>query len=277
LIKVVIIDDEEWIRFLIKDIVPWEKLEMKIIGEAGDGLEGWALCKKVNPEIVLTDIRMPGIDGLGLLKKCLAKDPNLIGIILSGHSDFEYAQTAINYGVYRYILKPIDEDELIAILTNAKADIEKRRKQQTKLKKLTMAVQKIQSGNANDQFYPGNDGGGTVIHKALALLNENYHTNLTLESIADRVYLNASYFSDLFKKEVGQTFIEYLSHLRVEKAKELLNNFDLKISEIATLTGFDDSNYFAKVFKKYVGMTPSQYREALSARQDGDSEQRHEC
>jgi two-component system response regulator YesN len=261
MLKVVIIDDEEWIRFLIKDIVPWEEIGMKIVGEAGDGIQGLALCKKVNPDIVLTDIRMPGIDGLGLLQEYTAVNPSIIGIILSGHSDFAYAQTAIAYGVYRYILKPIDEDELIKTLHNAKQEIEKRHKEQSKLEKLTTVVRKMQNSGENDQYYLSDEGSSAAIKKALALINEDYGANLTMESIADRIYLNASYFSDLFRREMGKTFTEYLGELRIDKARELLKNPDLKMNEIALLTGFIDPNYFAKVFKKYVGLTPSQYRE----------------
>jgi two-component system response regulator YesN len=265
LLKVVIIDDEEWIRFLIKDIVPWETIGMKVVGEASNGIEGIALCEKLNPDIVLTDIRMPGIDGLGLLRECMIRNPNLKGIILSGYSDFSYAQTALNYGAYQYMLKPIDEDELIKILNNAKLDIEKKNKQKGKLEKLQTAVQKMQEGNLKEkeEHYPDNNSGSSVVAKALAFIGENYGANLTLESVADSVYLNASYFSDLFKKEIGKTFIEYLSELRVEKAKGLLKNFDLRVNEVAVLVGFIDSNYFAKVFKKYTGVTPSQYRDLL--------------
>ncbi|MGG3007396.1 MULTISPECIES: helix-turn-helix domain-containing protein [Geobacillus] len=97
----------------------------------------------------------------------------------------------------------------------------------------------------------------------------NYGYSLTLKEVADQVYLSPSYFSRLFKEEVGMTFVEYLSFVRVQKAKSLLRFSSLPIEVIAHNTGFSNPGYFATTFKKIVGKTPSEYREQFYFQEKG--------
>lgn len=94
-------------------------------------------------------------------------------------------------------------------------------------------------------------------------IDENYSKQITLESTADYVHLSTYYFSHLFKKEMGMTFIEYLTKKRIEKARQLLLTKDMSILNIAREVGYWDANYFGKVFKSIVGVTPSQCRKGI--------------
>lgn len=123
MITTIIADDEVWVCQLIKRIVNWEELNFSIIGEAYDGDNAFELIKSEKPGLVITDIRMPGLDGISLIKsvKELGIDTNFI--IISGYSDFEYAKGALKYGALGYLLKPIDRKELKELLTNVRESV----------------------------------------------------------------------------------------------------------------------------------------------------------
>lgn len=102
-----------------------------------------------------------------------------------------------------------------------------------------------------------------IIQKSIIFINENYKRNITLDTVANLVYLNPSYFSTLFKKELGISFSNYLNKIRIEQSKLLLNNTNYSILETALEVGFEDQSYFTKVFKNFTNMTPKEYRQKL--------------
>ncbi|GMB08048.1 helix-turn-helix domain-containing protein [Thermolongibacillus altinsuensis] len=106
----------------------------------------------------------------------------------------------------------------------------------------------------------------TIIEQVEAFLQENYHCDLSLEEVAQSVHLTPYYFSKIFKKHTGQTFIDYLTNLRIEKAKQLLRDERLNVKEICYDVGYKDPNYFSRVFKKITNMTPKEYRQQLHER-----------
>lgn len=116
MLKVIIADDETHICKLIQALVDWEELSMKVEGVAGNGLEALDMIEQFQPDILITDIRMPGCNGLELIEKARSKRPGLEIIIISGYAHFEYAQTAMKYGVCEYLLKPINQSELTETL-----------------------------------------------------------------------------------------------------------------------------------------------------------------
>ncbi|MBC8587423.1 response regulator transcription factor [Paratissierella segnis] len=123
MIRVIIADDENRICMLIKRLIDWEKIGMLVVGMANNGLEAIELIEKENPDIVITDIRMPGYDGLELIEKAKAINKDLEFIIISGYGQFEYAKKAIGFGVKDYLLKPINQEELLNALLRVKGDI----------------------------------------------------------------------------------------------------------------------------------------------------------
>lgn len=262
--RVVIIDDEKHICNILKTVVPWEELGMKIVGEAENGLAGLELCAALQPDIILTDIRMPGIDGLELVERLHGQNVQACMILISGHDDFSYAQRAIHAGVLGYILKPIEEEELIELLQKAQTILEKRRRDGTYIKRLKSEIAKLQSPleePPEGEAAPVDDGLHSTVQMALRYLEHNYNQEISLDSVAARFFMHNTYFSQLFKKEIGTGFNDYLNRLRIDKAKLLLRQPHLKITEIADMTGFHNTSYFARVFKKYVGMAPAEFRD----------------
>lgn len=117
--KVLIVDDEEWTRISIKKLIDWQKLGMEVVGEARNGQAALELIRREPPDILITDIRMPVMDGLVLMERVRAEYPGIVAVLLSGYSEFEYAKKAIAYGVFDYVLKPIDEEQLESTLRRA--------------------------------------------------------------------------------------------------------------------------------------------------------------
>lgn len=126
MIKVVIADDEKRICKLVQVLADWESMGMEVVGTAENGLEALELVRAFSPDILITDIRMPGCDGLELIRQAKEIQKGLEIIVISGYAHFEYAQSAIKYGVGNYLLKPIKKDELMETLRSMKERLEKR-------------------------------------------------------------------------------------------------------------------------------------------------------
>lgn len=129
MLKVLLVDDEPLANEGMKNIIKWEKYGCKICGEAADGEEAISKIQKIKPDVVITDIRMPVLDGLELISYVKRKkDDNIKFIILSGYSEFEYAKKAMEFGVKHYLLKPIFEDEIEQVLVELYAEIKEEKK-----------------------------------------------------------------------------------------------------------------------------------------------------
>ncbi|MCR1898462.1 response regulator [Irregularibacter muris] len=385
MIRVIIADDENRICKLIMKLIQWDEIGMIIVGTASNGVEALELIEKEKPDIAITDIRMPGYDGLQMIEKAKAINKDLEFIIISGYGQFEYAKKAIEYGVKDYLLKPINQEELLQALHKVKEDITKKRGQvalkeqyesslnlrgknvrtsflnnaiesngkdstvnsleeicfdfskkfihrverldkegikkeilhlqgeisQSDIEReecrslmheiariyyLTMKSNKIEAGDTpeeskileeaidnsqsiEDLFHVlidhidtsltlllDKDRAGNLrqINQAKKYIEENYMKNITLEDLGTHIGFNPSYFSSLFKKETGTSFIEYLSQIRMEKAKELLRESDLRIQDICLMVGYNDVKYFSKSFMKYTGLKPNEYRKIFA-------------
>ena len=120
ILKVVIADDEVRICQLIQALIDWDSLGMKVVGIAHNGEDACEMVQQTQPDILITDIRMPGCSGLELVKRVKELDSALEVIIISGYAHFEYAQQAISYGVGHYLLKPVNKGELLLPCRNCR-------------------------------------------------------------------------------------------------------------------------------------------------------------
>lgn len=128
MLKLIIADDEKWVRTTIKSIIPFEKLNLTLSCEAANGIEALELCRQYVPDIMLTDIMMPGLNGLELIREMKKLLPKLRIVVISGYNDFEYAKTAMKYGITDYLLKPVDEEELTQVLERISTELREQRK-----------------------------------------------------------------------------------------------------------------------------------------------------
>lgn len=123
MLKVLIIDDEPEVRSGLKTIIDWDELGFSVCGEAEDGKEGLEKIGELEPDLVVVDIKMPEMDGIAMIDQVRKREYKCKIILLTGFSDFSYAQRAIRFGVTAYLLKPIDEDELIPIVKKSFEEI----------------------------------------------------------------------------------------------------------------------------------------------------------
>lgn len=123
--KVIIIDDEPWSREVVKSLGAWDTMQLTVTAEAESGTEGLQRMEEIQPHIVITDMRMPGLDGVELLQQMQARFPSMKIIVMSGYSDFVYLRQAIRSQVIEYLLKPINPDELNAALARCIQELDK--------------------------------------------------------------------------------------------------------------------------------------------------------
>lgn len=179
-LKVVIVDDEERICQLIQALINWEEMGLQVEGMAHNGIDACEVVRKVRPDILITDIRMPGCSGLELIEKVKKTCPELEIIVISGYAHFEYAQQAIKFGVGHYLLKPINRAELTETLEKLKQRIRERRESERDKEVLIQKAQKNESHMRSEFVLALFDGNvekdmGNVLPE---ILEETYHIYL---------------------------------------------------------------------------------------------------
>lgn len=247
--NVFIVDDEYEIRKGISTFFPWDMFGFKVVGQADNGKKAldFILKGNVQVDVLLTDVKMPVMDGIELTRKLREVRKDIIVIFLSAYSDFEYARDALKLGVYDYILKPTEYDQLISVFTKLKVHLEN--------------TASSESDNA-----PDSSSGtialnykGKVIQTVKKYLNSHY-TDATLESAAKFVNFSPSYISAVFKEETGYNFSDYLISIRMKNAATLLEDIKYKTYEISEMVGYSNPKNFTRSFKKYYGISPREYR-----------------
>jgi YesN/AraC family two-component response regulator len=232
--KLLIVEDEKMIRDGLVNQVPWNELGFETVGACSNGASALEMIKTAAPDVVLTDIKMPVMSGIELMERIKAGYPKIKIVILSGYNEFEYARKGIEYGAYSYILKPTKEKDFVEVFSRLKKDLDN----------LNEIPDNPEETTADS--VPGVE----LVKKFIA---ENYERKITLEEVANLVYMNPSYFSSFFKSKTNQTFIEYLTQVRMNKAKELLKHRDTRVYEVAGMVGYDDFRHFSRIFKRYTG------------------------
>lgn len=423
--KVLLVDDEIFTIRMLQNLIPWRELGLELIGYAHDGESAYEKVLRETPDIIISDIKMTGMDGLEFLKKVTSLNAGIKMILMSAYADFSYVKEGIRLGCSDYILKPVDESELEQALRKLMIEIQGEKEQKKVISKsirqldklnlyqymktncgmnkilksdskyrlslqeyavfimqvssstideyndstnlemgqegyishmlepilgewcakftifdyeegcwtiilenfgamrreeiarnlisvmqdrmgirITICFSSIGSGlgelpslyeevkNLNKyRFYMGEEeilGYGyncskeelnqvrdigmakesekplsysKPVMKSLNMIEQNYNQNLSLEEICTEIAVSKNYFCYLFKRETGVSLWNYLTTVRIQHAKQLLETTDLRSYEIAFQVGYDNPSYFSKLFKKYENMTPNEYRE----------------
>lgn len=238
--KILLIDDEEIVRKGISSLINWEVYGYTLIGAAKNGQEGYDIILRERPQVVITDLKMPMLDGLELIAKINVELPETVFIILSGYGEFELAQEAMRYGVRYYLLKPCNEQEIIGVLQQIRQEFGQNRRE-TEI-------------NVRNK----------LIKKIMAYVEANIEQeDLSLKKLAHEVvHMDEGYLSKLFIKETGERFSRYLLRTRMNRAIELIEKGgDDRVYEIARGVGLGcNPQYFSHLFKRYTGYTPTEYK-----------------
>ena len=241
--RVVLIDDENIILEGLRRVINWSDYGCEVVGTARDGVEGTQLIRELQPNILITDINMPGVDGLSMLAALRSEFPDMQVSVLTGYRDFAYAQEAIRLGVSRFLLKPSKLDEIKEALETMVS----------RLDKLPPEEQAEDQGVASS----------FIVNQALGYMQTNFAQKLTLQSVADCCYVSQWHLSKLLNKYVGKSFSDILNGIRVEEAKRLLTQPQHKVCDVGIQVGYCDPAHFARIFKKVVGMSANEYRNSL--------------
>lgn len=269
MLTAILIDDEILTPKSIKKMLErHEELEVTVIGMFTDAQTALRHLEVEKPDLAIVDIRMPNMDGIQLMQFMRERKIDTEVIVLSAHREFEYAQQALEHGAVAYLTKPLDDADLIKAVSQARTRIEEQEFARRLGKRLAQMQEKDQmrllreiSEKAAPDGPPDSDG---VIEKAKEYCQQHFAQEIDLQQVADYVCMNRNYFCDFFKKNTGQHFSEYLTLIRMEKAKELLLKTEYRSQAIAALCGYKNSSHFGRVFKAFTGMTPKEYRRMLS-------------
>lgn len=413
--NVMLVDDEEEVRVAIEKKINWQELGFNVVATADNGQDALEKALETQPDVVMTDVNMPFMNGLEFSKQLKAELPATKVVIFSGYDEFDYAKEAIELSAEEYILKPIDADELYRVFARIKVrlddEVDKRRNIETlekyyqdsfpffkeqfliglieghleedRLQEIVSVYGEEIQGNfyaigiinlsfenkelnndskrllsfsltqlarerlaahenyhclnylgsvivlgcfsSEDEYsvfeneidqicklsfqllelptvagigsivsdltglhesykmareaatYSGiyfdnqavsineldsKKNGNNLIEKAKTYIDEHFsESDLSIDRICSVLNVSASYFSSLFKKNLGMSFVTYLTNIRMEKAVWLLEHTDEKAYMIAGMIGYDEPNYFSYVFKKAYGISPSKYRQ----------------
>jgi len=249
-LTLLIAEDEEIMRKELEMAINWNELGIKIIANAEDGIEGEKLIKELDPDIVLTDIKLPKQSGLDMIAACPMLYQNVI--VLSGYTDFAYTRKAIQLGVYDYLEKPVDDEELENIISSLAERIREDHLKEGDMKKENNFIPLPEKVN-NHQ-----------INCTLEFIREHFAEPISLSEAAAYVKHSEKHLSTLFKEVVGINYLQYLNAYRINHAIELMKKEDLNITEISSLSGFPTPGYFSKLFRRFTGKTPREYRDNLS-------------
>ena len=237
-----IVDDDKYAAMATQMMFNWDALNISEVTKifSANGLSEKILTEK--PHVVFMDIEIGDISGLDIIRECKEKSSKTLFIIVSGHDNFDYAREAVNIGAIHYLLKPIDcsdvelvSEKLHKLLISEFKNLEI---------KNTLSAQPI-------------DNDWTKIQK---YIDNNYTKKLSVNNICYEMLIDRSKFYKLIKTNTGKTFIEYLTNIRLDKARVMLISSSKRIEDIAAEVGIPDVYYFNKVFKAHFGISPKIYR-----------------
>ncbi|EGT3606539.1 response regulator [Clostridium perfringens] len=247
--SIMVADDEQLERSVLTSILK-KNGRVKEIIEAKNGKEALELNREFNPDIIIMDIKMPGINGIKALELIKNENPNKEIIMLTAYDDFEFIHKVLVLGGSDYIIKPIKPEKLIEIVDNIMDKIEN--------KNIELGVKSHSDEKTLDRNLTNEE---KIVDKVSKYIDDNMDKMLKLEELASICNLSPGYFSRVFKKETGKTVITYINEKKVERAKKLLKESKDPIINISLDLGFDDCGYFIRVFKKITGLTPKAFRE----------------
>lgn len=222
---------------------PLEPQGFRLIGSSSDPVRARKEILRLQPDVVFTEVELPALSGLELIRSLRERRPEIVFVIVSGARKFEYAQRALRLRVYDYCLKPVQEEHF-----------------QSLLQQLYRTLARSRRAPAAGKGAPEGETENVHFNDLKRYVDAHYCTPLTLTELSRIFYLSTNYCGYLFKRYTGSTFVQYVRGLRLERAKHLLETTALPVAQIAASVGYVDLSRFSRLFKSEVGLTPAQYR-----------------
>jgi two-component system response regulator YesN len=265
--SLLLVEDEAIIRDGMKVCLDWRTLGIEIAGEAADGLEALELARRLQPDIVLTDVVMAEMDGIEFVRLLRGEetDKTVHVVMISGHENVEYMKAALKLDVVDYLLKPFHTKELEEVIRKVLAQLDDERRMQARLRELEAAYGETDGarGTTDGDMPARHNDLRKAVRDVIALMRSRYAEDLSLAQLAAHVHLSPNYLANLFKRETGKTLGDTLTDIRIGEAKkQLREDPQLLITALAERVGYRDSKHFTKLFKREVGVSPSEYRDS---------------
>lgn len=246
--KVVVVEDEPIVRRGIIQSINWSSVNCMVMGDAKDAESGIELIKRVMPDIVISDISMPGMTGIEMIDVLQSQNITPKVIFLTAYDDFSFARQAIRVQAFDYILKPFKDGEMEDVLSKLISTLD------------TKDKETVSADNPELQLQKGDKS--KYLSDAIEYIDANFsNPELSIEMVADYLGISSGHLSRLFRKETEYTMMTYLVNRRMRAAKNLLKDYSHKVYEVAEKVGYRDIAYFSATFKKYVGVSPSEYQD----------------
>jgi len=243
-----LVDDEAYILEMLQEVFPWAEMGFAIKAACTNGQSLLAFLENNRVDVLLTDIVLGGENGLDVCAAARKLQPDLLVVILSAHSDFEYARTAMRLNIFDYLLKPITFEGVTTCFTAVKD-------------KLDILHNPDKPEDTNYR-----------VNLIKSYVDKHCGEDISLESMAALLAMNPAYFNRFFKRHEGIAFSDYLAKRRMERAIDLLKDPRNKIFEICMQVGYYGKQSFYKQFRKHTGRTPVQYRdEVLKIKETDDA------
>ncbi len=249
---VLVVEDEPPILRNIVARIETTHANFSVTHTASSGRMAIELLQSEHFDVIFLDIHLALITGLDVLQFIHEHRLPIYAVILSGHEDFKYAQKAIEYNAFAYMVKPLDKDELASILTKLHITLNKAH---------SIVASKQESPPNIDTDYTHFDSKENLALTIKKHIETNYHLDITGQTLADEFHFVPSYISTIFKKFYRMSPTDFLTKTRIEEAKKLISHTDLPFKHIARSVGYANPLYFSKVFKKVTGTSPSEYRQ----------------
>ncbi len=241
-----LVEDEELLSQSLSRHIEELDAGYKVVCQMPDGQNALKALKKMDIHLIITDIRMPVMDGLALAKKVHTQYPHVLTIVLTGYADFKYAQEALRQGVFDYLLKPVTTEVLEEALGKASLQLQKYFQLE------------------DDSAMVGKDA-EQIVEYTVLYMREHYMDETDFSKLSAKMGFSSAYLTKLFNKYIGDTPLKYLTDIRIHEAKHLLLNTTLPIREIGEKVGYPDQFHFSKTFRRLTGKNPTAYRKENAA------------
>lgn len=259
MLKVLFVDDDAIARRSMATRIDWASNGWKLIYTAKDAVDALDYMKQEQPDVIISDIKMPVMDGISMAMIARNYYPDIKYIFLSGYKEFEYAKQALKLNAVDYLNKPVDNEQLTKVIKEAEILSEKDRLANELIRShfrsyenTSISETHLKAANAEDV---------DLLSQVKKYLEQNYwREDLTLTKIAEHFYVNHCYLTSLFKEAFGINLYDYLIQTRMKKAGHLVATTNMKVYEIAEAVGYKNSQYFSVSFKKYFHCTVMEYK-----------------
>lgn len=248
MLKVLVVEDEYFVRKGIVKGTDWKSLGEVILYEADNGETGLEIVEEKKPDVIVTDIRMPGKSGIEMIRALREKNNDTAVIFLSAYDEFEFAREALRLGACDYILKPFGDGELEEVIRRIVRE----------------NMERCGGNSEKEKVFLPELGGNRHILSCATFIEENFgNPELSVASIAEHLAVSESHMAHLFKKETDMSLGSYIARYRIRMAMGYLKDCRMRVGEVAFLVGYRDVGAFTNAFKKYVSETPTAYQKTL--------------